>query len=55
MKLHRLTESMKGGLDEQSTLRSELAKREKLIEKLRKENEVNFCNYVISLCESLHN
>ena len=52
MKLQRLTESMK---DEQSTLRSELAKREKLVEKLRKETEVNFCSYIISLCKSLHN
>ena len=43
MKLQRLTESMKGGLDvdEQSTLRSELAER---VEKLSKENEVNICN-----------
>ena len=41
MKLQRLTESMNAGLDEQSTLRSELAKREELVEKLRKEIEAN--------------
>ena len=32
MKLQRLTESMNAGLDEQSTLSSELAKREELVE-----------------------
>ena len=36
-----LMQFVKGGLDEQSTLRSELAER---VEKLRKENEVNVCN-----------
>ena len=41
MKLQKLTESMNAGLDEQSTLRLELAKREDLVEKLRKEIEVN--------------
>ena len=43
MKLQGLTESMKGGLAEQSSLRSELAKKEKLVEEFRKENEVNVC------------
>ena len=47
MKQQGLAESMKGGLAEQSTLRSELAKKEKLVEELRKENEVNVCNYCI--------
>ena len=47
MKQQGLTESMKGGLAEQSSLRSELAKIEKLVEELRKENEVNVCNYCI--------
>ena len=35
-------------LDEQSTLSSELTKSEKLVEKLRKENEVNICSF--SMC-----
>ena len=47
MKLQGLTESMKGGLAEQSTLRSELTEKEKLVEELRKETEVNVCNYCI--------
>ena len=47
MKLQRLTESMNAGLDEQSTFRSELAKREELVEKLRKEIEVNICNFFL--------
>ena len=41
MKLQGLTESMKAGLDEKSALRIELGKKEKLVEKLRKEIEVN--------------
>ena len=41
MKLHRLTESMKSELDEQSILKSELSKKAALVEMLRKENEVN--------------
>ena len=41
MKPQQLTESMKDRLDEQSTLRSEVFKKEMLLEKLRKENEVN--------------
>ena len=41
MKPQQLTESMKDRLDEQSTLRSEVVKQEMLLEKLRKENEVN--------------
>ena len=44
MKLQELTESMKSGLSDQSVLRSELAKKEKLVEELRKEIEVNICN-----------
>ena len=45
MKLQGLTESMKSRLlNDQSILRSELAKKEKLIEELRKETEVNVCN-----------
>ena len=68
MKLQGLTESMKGGLAEQSTLRSELAKKEKLVEELRselakkeklveelkKEIEVNICNYCICVLTCLH-
>ena len=45
MKLKGLTEPSKCGSEEQSTLKSELAKKEKLIEGLRKENEVSVCNY----------
>ena len=44
MKLQGLTDSR---LNDQSILRSELAKRENLIEELRKENEVNVCNYCV--------
>ena len=44
IKLQGLTESMKGTLNDQSILRSELAKKEKLVEELRKEIEVNVCN-----------
>ena len=47
MKPQGLTESMRSRLNDQSILRSELAKKEKLIEELRKENEVNICNYCI--------
>ena len=45
MKLQRLTESMNTGLDEQSTLRLELAKNETLVEKFRKEIEVIISNF----------
>ena len=38
MKMQQLTES---GLDQQSTLRSELAKKETVVLELSKENEVN--------------
>ena len=44
MMLQGLTDSR---LNDQSILRSELAKKENLIEELRKENEVNACNYCI--------
>ena len=54
MKPQGLTESMKDGLAEQSTLRSELAKKEKLVEELRKEIEVNVCNYCICVLTWLH-
>ena len=47
MKPHGLTESMRSRLNNQSILRSELAKKEKLVEELRKEVEVNICNYCI--------
>ena len=47
MKLQELTESMNSRLNDQSILRSELAKKEKLVEELRKEIEVNICNYCI--------
>ena len=50
MKQHQLTESTKSVLDRQSTLRSELAIKERLVEELRKENEVNVCNYCTHLC-----
>ena len=43
MKLLGLTETLKGESDEQSTLKSELLKKEKFIEELRKENEVIIC------------
>ena len=41
-----LAELLKGDTDEQSTLRPELAKKEKFIEELRKENEVITTSYV---------
>ena len=44
MKLQGLTESMESRLNDQSVFRSELAKKEKLVEELRKEIEVNICN-----------
>ena len=44
IKLQQLTEPMKGELDDQSTLRSELAKNKMVVLELRKENEVNVCN-----------
>ena len=47
MKLQGLTESMRSRLNDQSISRSELAKKEKLVEELRRENEVNICNYRI--------
>ena len=47
MKPQGLTESMRSRLNDQSILRSELAKKEKLVEELRKENEVNICHYCI--------
>ena len=51
-----LAELLKGESDEQSTLRSEVAKKEKFIEELEKQIEVIICNYVctyIYVC--LHN
>ena len=45
MKQHQLTESTKSVLDGQPTLRSELAIKERFVEELSKENEVNVCNY----------
>ena len=47
MKLQGLMESMRSRLNDQSILTSELAKKEKLVEELRKEIEVNICNYCI--------
>ena len=47
MKQQGLAESMKGELAEQASFRSELGKKEKLVEELRKENEVNIFNYCI--------
>ena len=44
MKLQGLTESMKSRLNDQFILRLELAKKEKLVEELRKEIEVNACD-----------
>ena len=52
--LQGLTESMKGGSAEQSTLRSKLAKEEELVEELRKEVEVNICNYCVCVLTCLH-
>ena len=49
MKPQGLTEPMKGGIAKHASLRSELAKKEKLVEELRKENEVNICKY-LCLC-----
>ena len=53
MKLQELTESMRSGLNDQSILRSDLAKKEKVVEELRKEIEVNICNYC-TVCVSWH-
>ena len=51
MKLQELTESLKVGLDEQSTLSSKLTNTTKLIEVLRKEIEVtNRTKIIILLC-----
>lgn len=44
MKQQELIASLKGGFDEQSTLKSELVKKEHLIEELRKEVEVRNCS-----------
>ena len=60
MKLQELTEYMKSRLNDQSILRSELAKKENLIEELRKEIEVNIfncymCVYITSSILSEHN
>ena len=46
MKLQELTESMKSRLNGQSILRSELVKKEKLVEELKKEIEVKFLTTV---------
>ena len=46
MKQQGLAEPLKVESDEGSTLRSELAKKENFIEELKKEIEVNICNYV---------
>ena len=46
MKQQKLAEPLKSNSDEQSILRSELAKKEKFIEELKKENEVVTSSYV---------
>ena len=46
MKQQELAESLKVESDERSTLRSELLKKEKLNEELRKENEVTMYLYM---------
>ena len=52
MKLQKSTEPMKGGLDQESTVRSELAEKETCIKKLKKRYEVScsiyayVCNYI---------
>ena len=46
MKQQRLAKPLKDESDEQSTLRSELAKKEGFFEELKKENEVNASNPV---------
>ena len=46
MKQQELAEPLKVESDERSTLRSELVKKENFIEELKKEIEVNICNYV---------
>ena len=47
MKLQELTDSLKVGLNEQSTLSSKLTDTIKLIEEIKKEIEVTNCNYVL--------
>ena len=46
MKLQELTDSLKVGLDKQSTLSTKLTDTTKFIEELRKEIEVTNCNYI---------
>ena len=46
MKQQGLAEPLKDESYEQSALRSELAKKEKYIEELKKETEVIICNYM---------
>ena len=46
MRQQELMTSFKDGLDEQSTLKSELAKKENLIEELRKEIEVTTYSHI---------
>ena len=52
MKQQGLAKPLKRESDELSTLRSQLAKKEKYIEELKKEAEVIICNYMY-LC--VHN
>ena len=46
MKHQGLAEPLKSKPDELSTLKSELAKKEKFIKELKKENEVLTCNFM---------
>ena len=55
MKLQELTESLKVGLDEQSTLSSKLTDTTKFIEELRKEIEVtDRTKIIILLCSYIN-
>ena len=54
MKLQQLTESYKSGLNEQSTLRSELTKKEMFVLELGKEIEVSVCYCYSYVFTSVH-
>ena len=46
----KLQQSTEFRLNDQSPLQSEFAKEQNFVEELRKENEVNVCNYYMCVC-----
>ena len=54
MKLQKSTEPEKGELDQESALRSELAKKEAYIEKLDKQYKVS-CSIYVHVCNYVYN